>query len=525
MPAHDYDALLNADVQGSDGERIGAVNQLFLDDQTQNPSWVTVVIGVFGRREHFIPLADAQFRDGAIHVPYEKAQITAAPALDVDQHLSRDDEDVLFDYYAVQGRGGMPPATDPVADEDPAAEAPTAQPSDAETSPSAYADEVRAETPHEQTLAAEPIDEPVPVDPADAPLAEPVEQPAEWESAAPFTATDEVQDDDVPGVSAQHVEAQEVDPAAEPEVDDRPIDGVVTVDESFTASTPETFEERSIGTDPVDDEAIIVDNEAIIVSDETASPWAAPESAAPVDDASADAESVADHPLEDEPVVGDAAYAPEEDLTGGEPLAPLPDRAGTEPEPLVESESVPVAPAGEAESNETEPAIVAEAAVPPVVPEPDHGSPASPTTPTRVPLSPASSTPAPSTTAAAGESTTGAYGSPAGLGTANDPSQASLFTGGGRPGPADPKPTDDDRASGPGSPASAATGPGSAASSADPRNDRVAKLEDGLGRAQLGATKFVRFLLGEAERWAGRANSRLDEWEKEGRLPGQKRHK
>lgn len=123
-------------------------------------------------------------------------------------------------------------------------------------------------------------------------------------------------------MSAQHVEAQEVDPAAEPEVDDRPIDGVVTVDESFTASTPETFEERSIGTDPVDDEAIIVDNEAIIVSDETASPWAAPESAAPVDDASADAESVADHPPEDEPVVGDAAYAPEEDLTGGEPLAP-----------------------------------------------------------------------------------------------------------------------------------------------------------------------------------------------------------
>ncbi|MDO5053316.1 MAG: PRC-barrel domain-containing protein, partial [Pseudoclavibacter sp.] len=40
--------LFTATVVGSDGERIGKVGQVYLDDQTQEPNWVTVKTGLFG---------------------------------------------------------------------------------------------------------------------------------------------------------------------------------------------------------------------------------------------------------------------------------------------------------------------------------------------------------------------------------------------------------------------------------------------------------------------------------------------
>ena len=47
---------------GRQGEKIGPVKQVFLDDQTGVPEFATVSTGLLGSRQSFVPLAEAQVR-------------------------------------------------------------------------------------------------------------------------------------------------------------------------------------------------------------------------------------------------------------------------------------------------------------------------------------------------------------------------------------------------------------------------------------------------------------------------------
>lgn len=96
--------LFTATVMGPGDERIGKVGQVYLDDQTQEPNWITVRTGLFGTKEYFIPLDEAHLDGKNIVVPYAKAEVTAAPATEIDQNLSPDEEDALYNHYRVPGR-------------------------------------------------------------------------------------------------------------------------------------------------------------------------------------------------------------------------------------------------------------------------------------------------------------------------------------------------------------------------------------------------------------------------------------
>ncbi|MFP5366935.1 MAG: PRC-barrel domain-containing protein, partial [Actinomycetes bacterium] len=41
-------------VVGSDGEKIGSIGQLYADDDTGEPTWVTVKTGLFGTSQSFV---------------------------------------------------------------------------------------------------------------------------------------------------------------------------------------------------------------------------------------------------------------------------------------------------------------------------------------------------------------------------------------------------------------------------------------------------------------------------------------
>lgn len=99
------EALTRATVVDRDGDKVGGVGQVFLDDQTGQPTWVTVNTGLFGSKETFVPLQDAQVTGEEIRVPYEKGFIKDAPNMDVDQHLSAEEEQELYRYYNLQAGG------------------------------------------------------------------------------------------------------------------------------------------------------------------------------------------------------------------------------------------------------------------------------------------------------------------------------------------------------------------------------------------------------------------------------------
>ena len=88
-------------VLDSEGDKVGSVGQVFLDDQTGEPTWVTVKTGLFGTKETFVPIAQAQPDGHDLRVPFDKDTIQGAPTVDVDEHLSPEDEAELYSYYGM----------------------------------------------------------------------------------------------------------------------------------------------------------------------------------------------------------------------------------------------------------------------------------------------------------------------------------------------------------------------------------------------------------------------------------------
>lgn len=91
----------NGTVVDRDGSEIGKVKQIFLNDNTAEPTWVTVKAGFLGMKEIFIPLAGANVEGNSIRVPYDEATVKDAPTPDADGHLAPEQEDELYSYYGV----------------------------------------------------------------------------------------------------------------------------------------------------------------------------------------------------------------------------------------------------------------------------------------------------------------------------------------------------------------------------------------------------------------------------------------
>jgi uncharacterized protein (TIGR02271 family) len=88
----------------NDGSKLGKISEIYLDDETSEPAWITVTTGLFGTKQSFVPLADATVgHDENVTVNYSKSQINDAPRVDADQHLSVDEEDALYRYYGLGG--------------------------------------------------------------------------------------------------------------------------------------------------------------------------------------------------------------------------------------------------------------------------------------------------------------------------------------------------------------------------------------------------------------------------------------
>src|SRR3954468_12698220 len=83
----------------NDGDKIGKVDEISPDQQTDEPEWAVVTTGLFGTKQTFVPIADAGSTGDGVRVPYEKAQVKDAPRIDPDGRLSNEEERRLYDHY------------------------------------------------------------------------------------------------------------------------------------------------------------------------------------------------------------------------------------------------------------------------------------------------------------------------------------------------------------------------------------------------------------------------------------------
>jgi hypothetical protein len=83
-----------------DGERIGKLQDVYVDVENDEPQFGTVKEGFIGRHLTFVPLGGIKVGPDALQVPVTREQIKAAP--NIEQHgeeLSQAGESALYHHY------------------------------------------------------------------------------------------------------------------------------------------------------------------------------------------------------------------------------------------------------------------------------------------------------------------------------------------------------------------------------------------------------------------------------------------
>ena len=84
-----------------DGEKIGTIDALYLDQETDKPEWALVNTGLFGTKSSFVPLAGAAPRGEDVVVKVDARQVKDAPKMEPDEQLSEQQEAELFRHYGI----------------------------------------------------------------------------------------------------------------------------------------------------------------------------------------------------------------------------------------------------------------------------------------------------------------------------------------------------------------------------------------------------------------------------------------
>ena len=92
------------EVHDRDGEKIGKVDDLFVDDR-DNPEYVGVKMGFLGMNSTLIPMDICRLddEDQVITVNTEKKHATDGPSFDADDEISRDFERQVREHYGLNG--------------------------------------------------------------------------------------------------------------------------------------------------------------------------------------------------------------------------------------------------------------------------------------------------------------------------------------------------------------------------------------------------------------------------------------
>ena len=83
----------------NDGDKIGKIEDVYLDRSSGEPEWVAVKTGLFGSNVSFVPIGDASPAGDDLRVGYTKDQVKDAPNIDPDGELSPEEERRLYQHY------------------------------------------------------------------------------------------------------------------------------------------------------------------------------------------------------------------------------------------------------------------------------------------------------------------------------------------------------------------------------------------------------------------------------------------
>ena len=101
----DASSMTDAPVVGGDGDKLGKVDAIYYDNDTDRPEWAAVKSGLFGGHVSLVPLSSGTWDGTTLTVPFDKAALEAAPHHDPDASISPADEEELYRHYGLSVGG------------------------------------------------------------------------------------------------------------------------------------------------------------------------------------------------------------------------------------------------------------------------------------------------------------------------------------------------------------------------------------------------------------------------------------
>jgi hypothetical protein len=90
------------DVVDSGGDKLGKLEEVYYDTETDVPAFAAVKSGVLGKHVSLVPLAGASVGQSYVRVTAAKTEFKDAPSLDPDAELTLDDEAGSYRHYGLE---------------------------------------------------------------------------------------------------------------------------------------------------------------------------------------------------------------------------------------------------------------------------------------------------------------------------------------------------------------------------------------------------------------------------------------
>jgi hypothetical protein len=97
----DCQSWIGSTLIDGDDCRVGTIEAVYFDEQTDLPQWMVVRTGLLGTRHSFVPLGDARLAGSVVSTPYDKREIDQAPKLDIAEDIDGDQVVELYRYYGL----------------------------------------------------------------------------------------------------------------------------------------------------------------------------------------------------------------------------------------------------------------------------------------------------------------------------------------------------------------------------------------------------------------------------------------
>ena len=98
--------LAAATAYDREGEKLGSVTEVYINDTTGQPDFVEVAHGLFGMDSSIVPLRGHRLDGEDLHLAFTRDRIKDAPDIDDEAHLSDEEQERFICHFGLAGTTG-----------------------------------------------------------------------------------------------------------------------------------------------------------------------------------------------------------------------------------------------------------------------------------------------------------------------------------------------------------------------------------------------------------------------------------